>query len=192
MTSSEALLSAFDVDEMSVEALLFQTGYLTIVDEEDRGGRIRYRLGLPQPGGAPKPQRAPAGGPAARRRQAARRRRPAPRTAWPPTTSTGWRRSFRSLFAGVPHQWHVNNNIQDYEGYYASVVYSCFAAHGFDLIPEDSSSAGRSDMVVRCNDGHLPIRVQAAEGCARGQGSGPNQEQGAMPKNTATSASPST
>ena len=20
---------------------------------------------------------------------------------------------FRSLFAGVPHQWHVNNNIQD-------------------------------------------------------------------------------
>ena len=29
MTSSEALLSAFDVDEMSTEALLFQTGYLT-------------------------------------------------------------------------------------------------------------------------------------------------------------------
>ena len=28
MVGSEALLSAFDVDEMSVEALLFQTGYL--------------------------------------------------------------------------------------------------------------------------------------------------------------------
>ncbi len=27
MVGTEALLSAFDVDEMSVEALLFQTGY---------------------------------------------------------------------------------------------------------------------------------------------------------------------
>ena len=32
------------------------------------------------------------------------------------------------LFAGVPHQWHVNNRLEDYEGYYASVIYSCFAA----------------------------------------------------------------
>ena len=47
MTSSEALLSAFDVDEMSTEALLFQTGYLTILDEAERDGRIRYRLGYP-------------------------------------------------------------------------------------------------------------------------------------------------
>ena len=47
MTSSEALLSAFDIDEMSTEALLFQTGYLTILAEEELDGRIRYRLGYP-------------------------------------------------------------------------------------------------------------------------------------------------
>ena len=35
MAGTEALLSTFDVDEMSIEALLFQTGYLTIRDEED-------------------------------------------------------------------------------------------------------------------------------------------------------------
>ncbi len=152
MVGTEALLSAFDVDEMSVEALLFQTGYLTIVDEEDRGGRVRYRLGYPN----------------REVRQslnerllwsllpdAARRRADdAPlRELLAANDFAGLEAFFRALFAGVPHQWHVNNNIQDYEGYYASVVYSCFAAHGFDLIPEDSSSAGRADMVVRFDGG---------------------------------------
>ena len=140
------------VQRLQLAALLFQTGYLTVVDEEDRGGRIRYRLGYPN----------------LEVRQslnerllmtllpdAARRRADnAPlRELLAGNDFEGLEAFFRSLFAGVPHQWHVNNNIQDYEGYYASVIYSCFAAHGFDLIPEDSSSAGRSDMVVRCNGG---------------------------------------
>ena len=60
---------------------------------------------------------------------------------------------FRTVFAGVPHQWHVRNDIREYEGYYASVVYSCFAAQGFDLVPEESSSTGRADMVVRFDGG---------------------------------------
>ena len=29
------------------------------------------------------------------------------------------------------------------------MIYSCFAAQGFDPIPEDSSSGGRADMTVR-------------------------------------------
>ena len=33
------------------------------------------------------------------------------------------------------------------------MIYSCFASHGLDLIAEDSSSAGRSDMVVHCEGG---------------------------------------
>ena len=45
--ASAALLSAFDVDVMAPEALLFQTGYLTIVDAERRDGRLLYLLGYP-------------------------------------------------------------------------------------------------------------------------------------------------
>ena len=37
--STAALLSAFDVDHIGTEALLFQTGYLTITGEEKLGGR---------------------------------------------------------------------------------------------------------------------------------------------------------
>ena len=46
MGSSE-LLSAFDVDDMATEALLFQTGYLTITGERDLDGEALYQLGYP-------------------------------------------------------------------------------------------------------------------------------------------------
>ena len=153
MTSSEALLSAFDIDEMSVEALLFQTGYLTILGEKkERRGRIRYRLGYPNqevrqslnerllmallPDG---PRRLADEGPL--------------REFLVANDFAGLEAFFRSVFAGIPYEWHTRNDIQKYEGYYASVVYSCFAAQGLDLVPEHSSSAGRADMVVRCNGG---------------------------------------
>ena len=56
---------------------------------------------------------------------------------------------FRAVFASIPHQWHLNNRIAEYEGYYASVFYSCFAAQGFDLVAEESSARGRADMALR-------------------------------------------
>ena len=132
MVGTEALLSAFDVDVMSVEALLFQTGYLTIVDEEDRGGRIRYRLGYPNQ----------------EVRQSLNERLLAALLRTPPgggaddaplrellaaNDFAGLEAFLRSLFAGVPHQWHVNNNIQDYEGYYASVGVLLLCGAGLGL-----------------------------------------------------------
>ena len=53
MVGTRDLLSAFDVggraaaDHIGTEALLFQTGYLTIVGEEELGGEPLYRLGYP-------------------------------------------------------------------------------------------------------------------------------------------------
>ena len=47
MIGSSDLLSTFDVDEIATEALLFQTGYLTITGEENLGGKSFYRLGYP-------------------------------------------------------------------------------------------------------------------------------------------------
>ena len=44
---SDDLLSAFDVDNITTEALLFQTGYLTIRHTEPRGSMTYYRLGYP-------------------------------------------------------------------------------------------------------------------------------------------------
>ncbi|MCY4484211.1 MAG: AAA family ATPase [Spirochaetaceae bacterium] len=47
MLGTEDLLSAFDVGSIGTEALLFQTGYLTIMGEEELGGMELYRLGYP-------------------------------------------------------------------------------------------------------------------------------------------------
>jgi len=47
MLATNELLSTFDVDAIAPEALLFQTGYLTILREEPRAGETFYRLGYP-------------------------------------------------------------------------------------------------------------------------------------------------
>ena len=153
MAGTEALLSAFDVDEMTTEALLFQTGYLTIRGVEDRGdGRTLYRLGYPNHevrqslnehllnALLPESSRRLAEGGPLRELLAA-------------NDFEGLEALFRAVFASIPHQWHVNNRIAEYEGYYASVFYSCFAAQGFDLVAEESSARGRADMALRYDGG---------------------------------------
>ena len=142
------LLSAFDVDHIGIEALLFQTGYLTIVEEAPVGNRMRFRLGYPN----------------LEVRQALnehllRRLGPAPSRIEENQTrlhhlleagdTDGMERLFHAFFAGVPHQWHTKNDIANYEGYYASVFYSYFAGLGADVTVEDSTNRGRLDMAVR-------------------------------------------
>ena len=77
---------------------------------------------------------------------------------------------FRALFAGIPYQWHVNNNIHQFEGYYASVVYSCFAAHGLDLVAEDNGSTGRADMTIRCNNAIYLFEFKLSKGGLKARG----------------------
>ena len=47
MLGTDELLSTFDLDHIATEALLFQTGYLTITETENLGGNFFYRLGYP-------------------------------------------------------------------------------------------------------------------------------------------------
>ena len=58
---------------------------------------------------------------------------------------------FQAFFASIPYEWYTNSDIARYEGYYASVFYSYFAALGLDVTVEDSTSHGRLDMAVRFN-----------------------------------------
>ena len=152
--STEALLSTFDVggrtatEHIGTEALLFQTGYLTITGEEELGGRTLYRLGYPnrevrqslnecllqhlvqdvkqQTANSMRLQR-----------------------LLEAHDCAGLKELFHAFFASIPYQWYTGNHIADYEGYYASVFYSYFAALGYDITVEDSSSHGRLDMAVR-------------------------------------------
>ena len=162
MVSTEALLSAFDVDEMSVEALLFQTGYLTITGEDAENGLSQYRLGYPnrEVRQSLNERLLVALLPDAARRRA---QKTSLRRLLADDDFAGLEALLRAVFAGVPHQWHVNNDIQDYEGYYASVVYSYFASQGLDLVAEESASGGRVDMVVRSESGVYVFEFKSVE-----------------------------
>ncbi len=172
MLGSDELLSAFDVDHIATEALLFQTGYLTIRRTEPRGGRLFYRLGFPN-----REVRQSlnenllhrlAGKSTQRVEQSARLY-----DLLLANDFTGLEKLFRAFFASIPYEWHTNNEIAAYEGYYASVFYSYFAGLGLDVTVEDSSSHGRLDMAVLFNEHvylfELKVVELAPEGAAMAQ-----------------------
>jgi hypothetical protein len=148
--TNAALLGSFDVDRMSTEALLFQSGYLTIDKEEHISGDWFYRLRYPN-------------------REVQQSLTTALLNAWTPGNGAevhnrrslyrllqandfaGMQQLFSAFFAGIPHDWYRNNSIAQYEGYYASVFYAYFASLGLDLTPEETSNAGRLDLALRFN-----------------------------------------
>ena len=148
MVSTGELLSTFDVEEIGTEALLFQTGYLTITGEEELGGKALYRLGYPN-----REVRQSLNEYLLRRlvQDATRQTANSMRLArlLEAVDCEGLRGLFHAFFASIPYEWHTNNDIANYEGYYASVFYSYFAALGYEIVVEESSSHGRLDMAVR-------------------------------------------
>ena len=164
--ASAALLSAFDVDVMAPEALLFQTGYLTIMAAERRDGRSLYRLGYPNrevrrglnesllDALAPNWRSTDNGG-ALRRRLAA--------LDW-----AGVEALFRRVLAGIPHDWHRRNDVARYEGYWSSVFYAWFQAALDGVAVEEATSHGRLDMAVRLGANVYLFEFKVAERAEQG------------------------
>jgi len=150
LTADDTLLSTFEIGDISTEALLFQTGYLTIASRLTVGAVLRYRLRFPNLEVRYSLMNA-----------LLRRCTPDPGDALEGTSRlvdlllandfAGIKNLVNAMFAGIPADWHRKNNIADYEGYYASVFYAYFAAVGLDVSPEDTSSAGRLDMALKFN-----------------------------------------
>ncbi len=164
---TDELLSAFDVDHIATAALLFQTGYLTILRAEPRGRKTVYRLGYPNREVrlslnesllnrlAANPERLVEHGDRLYDRLLA-------------NDFAGLETVFRAIFAGIPYQGPTKNDIADYEGYYASVFYACFAARDMDVAVEDSSGHGRLDMAVGFNDNVYLFEFKVVESGAEG------------------------
>ncbi|MBK1720404.1 ATP-binding protein [Thiocystis violacea] len=153
LETDAALLSSFDVDAMTTEALMFQAGYLTIDLEEEISGNYFYRLRYPNRevyqslNGALLTAWTPLGQEAVRHRKSLHQLLLA-------NDFVGMEVLFGAFFSSIPTDWHRKNPIARYEGYYASVFYAYFASLGLDITPEDASNAGRLDMAVRFN-GHV-------------------------------------
>ncbi|MDX9722745.1 MAG: ATP-binding protein [Myxococcota bacterium] len=144
----EEIASNFELEDLSVEALLFQAGYLTIEAEEQLGAFRRYRMGYPNLEVK------------ASLANAMLTELTQDRLAKTETQSrlldallhgepAALEAIFRAFFASIPHDWYRKNELAAYEAYYASVFYCYFSALGLDVRAEDSTSHGRIDLSVR-------------------------------------------
>ena len=172
MIGSRDLLSPFDVDDIATEALLFQTGYLTITEEEDLGGTSFYRLGYPN-----REVRQSLNESLLRHlvKDSTRQMANSVRLyrLLEANDFAGMETLFHAFFASIPYEWYTSNDVANFEGYYASVFYSYFAGLGLNITVEDSSSHGRVDMAVHFNDSvylfEFKVVEMASEGAAMAQ-----------------------
>ena len=167
LRGTNALLSSFDVDDIALEALLFQTGYLTIAGVEDRDGQPFYRLGYPnrEVRQSLSDSLLNAMLPAAAHRLIST----APlRDLLLANDFKGLEAALRALLSGIPYNWHVNNNLAHFEGYYASVFYASFAAAGLEVRAEEATSHGRLDMAVTLGDSVFLFEFKVSEVAPQG------------------------
>lgn len=145
---SDKLLNSFDIENLDLEVILYQTGYLTIDKmRETRRGGIEYKLKLPN----------------VEVKQSLNdvlvdylMERPAQKIKYQndmydalcDAQLEDLKNSLISMFASIPYNNYSSNNIKHYEGFYASVIYIYLQSLGIEIIGEDVTNKGRIDLTV--------------------------------------------
>ena len=158
-----SLVSKFDVNDIGIEALLFQTGYLTIAEEQEEGFRTFYRLDYPNlevQVSLNDEQLAYLGKKGKEPLDQGR----ALCTLLETNDFVAFADRLRSYLLGIPYQWHASGDLARYEAWYASLLHMCFRSIGIDLRVEDASSHGRADMVVLTGWQVFVLEFKMAEG----------------------------
>ena len=144
---TESSLSTFDVNSITIENLLFQTGYLTIDTTQRLGAGILYYMKYPNLEVKYSLtdtillyliQNSPF-----------KEDNKISLYHILQTNDFGsLKQVFHSFFASIPHDWYRKNKLANYEAYYASIFYCYFASLGIDVRPEDVTNHGQVDMTV--------------------------------------------
>ncbi len=146
VTVSDSQLSSFDIENMPLLTLLFQTGYLTIDKPTKIGTQYAYVLSYPN----------------LEVKASLNNSLLAMDTVLDDYNQNSYNLSIAliennfiqlktilgSHFASIPHDWYRKNDIANYEGFYASIVYSYLAALGYELIAEDVTNHGKIDLTL--------------------------------------------
>ena len=154
MQISSAEFGSFDIDNLTLEILLLQAGYLTLSGAQVSSitNLTTYTLDYPNFevrqslndsilsrlfNGSPRP---------------ALKSKYRLEAALQQNNLDQLQDIFSSLLANIPHDWYRNNPIQRYEGFYCSLVYTFFNAVGVYAIPEDNTCLGQIDLTVQLPD----------------------------------------
>src|SRR6185437_12271249 len=150
VTVMEDSLGKFDVDDIPLTSLLFQTGYLTIKERATMGAMFGYVLSYPnlEVKASLNNQLALLGSTL----EAKNANLNTLIDCLANNEIDKLANVFTSHFAGIPHDWYRNNDIEHYEGFYASIVYSYFCALGYTVIAEDATNVGQIDLTIKLPD----------------------------------------
>ena len=144
---SREVLNAFDVDQIDIVALLWQTGYLTFDKKIQLLDEVNYKMKIPNL----EIQKSLNAlffnyltnldrGYSTKKRQIV--------GYLHHKDFDTFLKELKSLFASIPYDNYVNNNVSVYEGYYASVIFAFLSSLGFEVKTEDHTNHGRIDMTM--------------------------------------------
>ena len=164
--TNEGLVAKFDVGDIGVDALLFQTGYLTIVAESWNGVETLYTLDYPNFEVCVSLNRGLLEYVTRRSLEAVDRGKELIEFL-SENDFDGFGQRLQAYLSGIPHQWYDSSRIERYEAHYAGMLYMVFRSMGLDLRVADSSTHGRSDMVVFHRGQVFVLEFKMARGAQR-------------------------
>ncbi len=146
------LIESFDIEDISLETVMFQSGYLTIKEQIIRRNRIQYLLTFPNLETKMSfnnyllnyfvkraIDKIPVQNDLVDLLEVA--------------NLDTLEQTIKSLFASIAYNNFTKNDIEEYEGFYASVIYAYFVGAGFDkVLAEDVTNDGRIDLSVFIDD----------------------------------------
>ncbi len=144
------LLDSFDIDNIKLEVILYQSGYLTIYKTlKTPFDTIEYKLKIPNVEVKMSFYTFII--------ETLYKQNPSNfRNDLYITLANGKLEEFKetliSLFASIPYNNYTNNKIYEYEGFYASVIFSYLQSLGVEIVGEDVTNLGRIDLTLFIDD----------------------------------------
>jgi len=157
IVKNDKMLNSFDVDNIELETLMWQSGYLTIDKQKiNYDESIYYTLKIPN----------------REVRQSfyesvadfmSKIHNPIQHKhglleVFYEQKLENLEKHIKALFASIPYNlFSENNKMYEYEGYYNSIFYSYFKAFGVEAIAEDVTNKGRIDLTLKIPNGAIYV-----------------------------------
>ncbi|MEA3512657.1 MAG: AAA family ATPase [Campylobacterota bacterium] len=149
ITVGEQILDSFDIDNIDLEVILYQAGYLTIEKQiEKRRGGFEYKLKIPnkevQQSLSDHLIDALASKDITKRLSI----QDDLYDALEVPDMDNLELSLKSMFDSIPYNNFTNNEIQNYEGFYASAIFIYLQSLGVLIESEKANNKGRIDLII--------------------------------------------
>ncbi len=143
----ETILNSFDIDNLDLEVILYQSGYLTIdTIETTIFGTQEYSLKIPN-----KEVKQSLSdyiiAEIIKDKRSTQKKTDIYKSLLQ-NDMINLKESLIYMFASIPYNNYTKNDIKTYEGFYASIIYVYLQSLGLNIIGEDVTNKGRIDITI--------------------------------------------